>query len=70
MFADICTLGTEMFYPGSLFMESNAYIPEGGNERGREATPTSISIFNSFGIKTLWFEFGNDIFTGFKMPRL
>ena len=33
-------------------------------EGGREATPTSISIFDSYGIKTLRFEFGNDIFTG------
>ena len=31
------------------------------------ATPTSISILDSYGMKTLWFEFGNDIFTGFKM---
>ena len=43
-----------MFYPGSLFMELNAYVPEGRNERGREDTPTSISIFDSYDIiKTL-----------------
>jgi hypothetical protein len=38
--------------------------------RGRVATPTSISIFDSYDIKSLWFKFGHDIFTGFKMPRL
>ena len=32
-----------------------------GQEWGREATPTSISIFDSYDIKTLWFEFGHDI---------
>ena len=42
----------------------------GGNEGGRKATPTSTSIFDFFGIKALLFEFGNNIFTGFKMPRL
>ena len=41
-----------------------------GRESGREATPTSISIFDFYDIKTLWFEFGNDIFTGNKMPTL
>ena len=30
----------------------------------------SISIFDSYDMKTLWFEFGHDIFTGCKMPRL
>ena len=39
-----------------------------GWEWGREATPSSISIFDFYGIKTLWF--GNDIFTGNKMPTL
>ena len=28
-------------------------VLEGGNEGGRKATPTSISIFDFFGIKTL-----------------
>ena len=35
---------------------------EGGNEGGRVATPTSFSIFDSCGIKSLWFKFGHDIF--------
>ena len=39
-------------------------------EGGREATPTSIAIFDFYGIKTLGFEFGNGIFTGNKMPTL
>ena len=53
-----------------LFMMQNAYVPEGGNEGGRKATPTSTSIFDFYGLKALWYEFGNDIFTGCKMPRL
>ena len=48
----------------------NAYVPVGGNEGGSRATPSSISIFDSYGIKALLFEFGHDIFTGFKMPTL
>ena len=36
----------------------------------RGGTPTSISIFDSYDIKTLWFEFGHDIFTGLKIPTL
>ena len=43
---------------------------EDRNEGGRKATPTRISIFDFYGIKALLFEFDNDIFTGFKMPRL
>ena len=35
------------------------YVPEGGIEVGREATPTSILIFDFYNIKTLWFEFGD-----------
>ena len=31
----------------------NAFVPEGGNEGEREATPTSISIFDFYDIKTL-----------------
>ena len=34
-----------MFAQGGLFMEQNAYVPEGRNEEG---TPTSISIFDSY----------------------
>ena len=51
-------------------MDKILTVPEGGNEGGRKATPTSISILDFYGIKALCFEFGNDIFTGFKMPRL
>ena len=60
----------QMFTQFDLFIMENAYVPVGGNERGRGATPTSISIFDSYDIKTLLFEFGNDIFTDFKMPTL
>ena len=52
------------------FYNVKCLCPEGGNEGGWEATPTSISIFNFYGIKTLLFEFGNGIFTGNKMPTL
>jgi len=47
-----------------------ACVPEGGSEGGRRAAPTGTSIFDFYGIGALLFEFGNDIFTGFKMPRL
>ena len=36
-----------------LLLLQNAYVLEGGNEGGREATPTSISIFDFYGIKAL-----------------
>ena len=45
-------------------------FPEDRNERGRVATPTSFSKFISYDIKSPWFKFGYDIFTGFKRPRL
>ena len=40
----------QMFTHFCLFIMQNAY-----------PTPTSASIFDFYGIKTLWFEFGNDI---------
>ena len=43
------------------------YVPDGGNEKGRVATPTSILIFDYNDMKSLWFKFSLDIFTGFKM---
>ena len=43
---------------------------ESRNEGGRGATPTSISIFDLYDKRNLWFEFGCDIFTGFRMPTL
>ena len=58
-----------MFGTGSLFMKENAYVPEGGNGEGRVATPTSISIFDFYDMKSLSF-FGHDIFTVFKIARL
>ena len=65
------TLGTEMFDQGAcLWSKMPSYVPEGGNEGGRGATPTSISILDSFDMKILWFEFGHDIFVGFKMATL
>ena len=42
-----------MFGMGGLFMKCNAYVPEGGNEGGRAATSTSISIFDFYDIKSL-----------------
>ena len=45
-------------------------LQRGGNEGGRGATPTSISTFDYFDMKTLLLEFSNDIFAGYKMPTL
>ena len=56
----------QMYRQFGLFLLYNAYVPEGENERGKGTTPTSISKFDSFDIKT----FGHDNFTGFKMPTL
>ena len=39
--------------PFGLFVKLNAYVPVGGNEGGGGATPTSISIFDSYVMKTL-----------------
>ena len=47
------TLGLKMFAQGGLFMKENAYVPEGGNGEGRVATPTSISIFDFYDMKSL-----------------
>ena len=41
----------------------------GMREGGRVATPTRISIFDSYDMKSLWFKFG-DIFNGFKLESL
>ena len=54
-----------MFGPGGLFMKSNACVPEGRNEGGRVAAPTSFSIFDSYDMKSLRFKFGHGIITGF-----
>ena len=59
-----------MFGAGSLFMKWNAYVQEGRNEGGRVATPISISIVDFYDMKSLWLKFSQDVFTGFKMPRL
>ena len=42
-----------MFAQGGLFIKLNAYVPEGGNEEGSRATPISISILDSYDMKTL-----------------
>ena len=42
-------------------MFQRAGMKEGDN-------PTSMSIFDSYDMKTLWLSFGSDIFTAFKMP--
>ena len=42
--------------PGAMFIPGATSIQEsrvGGNEGGGEVTPTSISIFDSYDIKTL-----------------
>jgi hypothetical protein len=50
-----CTAYTvlQMFRQVCLSIMQNAYVREGGNEGGRKATPTSISIFDFYGIKAL-----------------
>ena len=59
----------KMFGTGGLCLSSKMrnYVPEDTNEEGRVATPTSISIFDSYDMKILWCKFGHDIFSGFKM---
>ena len=47
----INTLGVKMFAQGVLFIKN---VPEDGNEEGRVATPTSISIFDSYDMKSLY----------------
>ena len=47
-----------------------AIFLEGGNDGGRGAIPTSFSIFDSYDKNSLRFRFGQDIFAGFKMPKL
>ena len=53
-----------------LWCKMPMFWKAGMREGGRKATPTSTSIFDFYGIETLWFEFGNDIFTSSKMPTL
>ena len=48
-----------MFDLVGLFIQLNAYVSEDRNERGRIATPTSCSIFDSYDIKSLQFKFGH-----------
>ena len=43
----------QMFRQFCLFIMQNAYVPEGRNKGERKATPTSISIFDFYGIKAL-----------------
>ena len=50
---NVHTLGLKMFGTGGLFMKYNAYVPEGGNEGGRIAIPTSITFFNYYDMKSL-----------------
>ena len=59
-----------MFGMGDLFMKLNIYGAKDRNEVWRIATPTSIMMFDSYDMKSLWFEFGHDIFTGFKIASL
>ena len=58
-----------MFGLGNLFMKFNVYVPESRNEKGRVATPISLSIFDSYDMKSLKSKFGYGIFTGYIMAR-
>ena len=42
-----------MFAQDGLFMKQNANVPEGGNEKGKIATPTRITMSNSYDTKIL-----------------
>ena len=57
-----------LYFVNRHIVRSLNYAKKGG--WGATPTPTSISILDSYDMKTLWFKFGYDIFTGFKMPRL
>ena len=60
---------TEIFAQSGLFARYNAYVPESRNEEGMGAIST-ISIFDSYDMNTVWFKFGHDIFNDLKIPRL
>ena len=48
------TLAVTLFGPSGLFMSKMpTYVPEGGNERRRVTTPTSISLIDSYDVKSL-----------------
>ena len=63
-------LGLKMFAQGGLFIKQNVYVQEDRNQRGRVATSTNFIIFDSYIMKSLWFKFVYDIFTGFKKASL
>ena len=48
------TLPVTLFGPSGLFMSKMpTYAPEGGNERRKVTTPTSISLIDSYEVKSL-----------------
>ena len=56
-----------MFGVGGLFMKQNAHVLEGRIEKGRVATPIRFSLFHSYDMKSLRFQFDHDIFISFKI---
>ena len=63
------TLGFEMFAQGGLFMSKMPIFQRVGIRKGVKPLPLTFQC-DSYDMKTLWFEFGDDIFSGFKMPTL
>ena len=61
------TLRTKMFGMGGLFYEVKCLCSRGCDWEREGATPASFSIFDSCDMKSVWFKFGYDIFTCFKM---
>ena len=49
-------------------MAKNGHVHEGGKVGRSDATPTKIFSVDSYDLKSMSFEFGNDIFITFEMP--
>ena len=67
----VMTCQSDSFFHQITKPQKNYIYVYSGQKAGIEkggATPTSISIFDSYYMKTLWFKFGHYIFSGFKMP--
>ena len=52
-----------------VFRPKMAIFRRAGMREEGVATPTRVSIFDSYDMKSLWFKFGQDIFADFKLPR-
>jgi hypothetical protein len=50
-------------------MAKNGHVYEGRNVGRSNDTPTKLFSVDFYDLKSLSFNFGNDIFIGFEMPR-